>query len=439
MALPNKVNPADPLGSDSPAQGDDQLRGIKQYVVDVFGVPNNVDVTAPAMAITAGGAVTISQTPLTVPSLLRGTASQVLLLESQYSTMDLRVSGTNVLSANLTGVLLHQPHLEWTSGRTGWLGTKGAQPLVLRTNNTDRWQIDASGAFGPVASVLDLGSVSGPNPRNLYVGSNLVLGGQIQAGGGPHIITTPTGLLDLTKGAIPNEVHGDLILRDGSTWTRLAPGTSGYLLVTRGVGADPAWTPIGEFSSVLLGDLASNLIGATFTSILSGGTITAILERVTTHVLSTNIVNNIITHVLVGPTASTIIGITSTSLFGSSLGIANIEAVFDGGGGVIPTGIRLDLPVDFDGVIQQVTLVGTPSGSLTVDIYRSTFGNFPPAAASSLVGSGAKPSFTNAIKAQDSTLTNWNTRIQAGDILRFNVDSVLTTILATLAMKVRKL
>ena len=240
-ALPSTIDSASPLGSDSPALGDDQLRALKLYIVDVMGVPNASAVTAAPFAITTAGVVTVGQSPLTVPTLLRGAASQILRIESQYSSIVLGIDGASSLSVTPTGIRMATQFIEWPSGVTGTLRTLGAQPIRLGTNNVDRWAIDASGMFAPVASVVDLGSIAGPNPRNLYVASNLLVGGQIQAGAAPRIVTTPTGLLDLTQGAVSGEVRGDLLIRSSSGWARLGGGVSGYLLQAQSTTSDPLW------------------------------------------------------------------------------------------------------------------------------------------------------------------------------------------------------
>lgn len=241
MALPGTIDSTAPTGSASPAQGDDQLRAIKLYIVDVFGVPDGSAVTAAVGVATTGGVYRFSQSPLTVPTLLRGTASQVLRIESQYSNLILGIDGASVLAVNATGLIQQTRFHEWVSGVTGVLGTQGADSLVLRTNTRDRWAVNPSGMFVAVASNLDIGTSAGPNPRNMWVASNLSVGGQITAGANSVAITTPTGMLDIANLTISGETQGDVLYRGSSVWSRLAPGSSGQFLQTRGTGANPAF------------------------------------------------------------------------------------------------------------------------------------------------------------------------------------------------------
>lgn len=98
----------------------------------------------------------------------------------------------------------------------------------------------------------------------------------------------------------------------------------------------------------------------------------------------------------------------------------------NGGGVAIATGVqRLDLMVPWDCTITGYTLLADQSGSIVVDIWNDTYANYPPTDADSITAS-APPTITTATKAQSTTLTGWDTALVAGDILRFNVDSITT-------------
>ena len=115
-------------------------------MIDVIGVPNNSAVTAAAFVISTAGVVTVGQSPLNVPT-----------------------------------------RIQWASGVTAQIGTQSTQPLILRTDGTDRWAIHGqSGTLVPVASTLDIGTSAGPNPRYLFIGDEIVLsdaGANATAGG----------------------------------------------------------------------------------------------------------------------------------------------------------------------------------------------------------------------------------------------------------------
>jgi hypothetical protein len=126
------------------------------------------------------------------------------------------------------------------------------------------------------------------------------------------------------------------------------------------------------------------------------------------------------------------------SIGGAGAGqVSTLNFVIDGGGATIATGIKGDLAVDFAGTITGVTLLADQSGSIVVDIWKDTYANYPPTDADSITAA-APPTISAATKSQDTTLTGWTTSISAGQILRFNVDSVTSIQRVTVALKVTR-
>ena len=114
-----------------------------------------------------------------------------------------------------------------------------------------------------------------------------------------------------------------------------------------------------------------------------------------------------------------------------------IEFVIEGGGSTITTGVKGDLEIPFACTINRVTLLADQSGSIVIDIWKDAYANYPPTVADTITAS-AKPTISSATKAQDSTLTGWTTGISAGDVLRFNVDSVTSIQRVTLSLRITK-
>lgn len=130
------------------------------------------------------------------------------------------------------------------------------------------------------------------------------------------------------------------------------------------------------------------------------------------------------------------VGAAVWKLLNSLTQYTTINIVLDGGGSVIVTGIKADLVIDFACTIAGVTMLSDQSGAIQVDIWKDTYANFPPTNADSITGA-AEPEIASGSKSQDTTLTGWTTAISAGDILRFNVDSVTNIERVTLALKVQ--
>lgn len=119
---------------------------------------------------------------------------------------------------------------------------------------------------------------------------------------------------------------------------------------------------------------------------------------------------------------------------------ADIALVIDGGGSEIADGIKGDLEIPFNCTINSWTLLADQSGSIVIDIWKDTYANFPPTNADAMPGAGKEPTLTTATNSQDTTVTDWDDyTIDAGDILRFNVDSCTTITRVTLSLKVTKL
>jgi hypothetical protein len=111
--------------------------------------------------------------------------------------------------------------------------------------------------------------------------------------------------------------------------------------------------------------------------------------------------------------------------------IRAIPVVFN----TVSVGAKQDIVVPFACTITKVTLLADAAGSVVIDVWKDTYGNYPPTVADTIVAA-AKPTISAASKAQDSTLTGWNTSILAGDTLRFNVDSFTTIARLTVILEV---
>lgn len=108
-------------------------------------------------------------------------------------------------------------------------------------------------------------------------------------------------------------------------------------------------------------------------------------------------------------------------LIASSL-FAAIPTFINGNGYVLDTGLKSWVHVPFDCEIVEVTLLADVAGSIVIDIWKDTYGNFPPTNADSITAA-SPPTLVGAFQTQDTTLTGWTTTINAGDILAFNIDS----------------
>lgn len=104
------------------------------------------------------------------------------------------------------------------------------------------------------------------------------------------------------------------------------------------------------------------------------------------------------------------------------------------GTGVISTGLKAYVEIPFACTITGWTLLADQSGDLVIDVWKDTYGNFPPTVADTITGS-EKPTLSSQQADQDLDLSTWTTSVAAGDVLAINVDSASTVEQATLSLR----
>lgn len=104
-----------------------------------------------------------------------------------------------------------------------------------------------------------------------------------------------------------------------------------------------------------------------------------------------------------------------------------LSVVIDGGGATITTGIKFDVEIPFAATITAVRLFADQTGSISVALWKDTYANFPPVVGDEIGTYGIT----------DATKNNWTGQslaVAAGDIIRFNVNSVTTIQRCTVAL-----
>lgn len=129
--------------------------------------------------------------------------------------------------------------------------------------------------------------------------------------------------------------------------------------------------------------------------------------------------------------------VTAVGQWLEKLRVVSVPFVIDGSGSTITTGVKGDLQIDFAGTIIGWTVLGDPTGAIVVDIWKNTYANYPPVVGASITAS-AKPTITATNAKATGSPTGWVTSITAGDVLRYNVDSVTALTRVTVSLKVRK-
>ena len=133
--------------------------------------------------------------------------------------------------------------------------------------------------------------------------------------------------------------------------------------------------------------------------------------------------------------------LAAVALSGSFADLSNrpvrgISCPINGGGSVIATGVAGFLLLPFAGTITGWTLLGTPSGSLTVDIWAGPLASFGSISGANTICAGTPPAISSGVQAQGSALTGWTTAIAANTALVFNVVSASGITAANLVLNV---
>ena len=121
----------------------------------------------------------------------------------------------------------------------------------------------------------------------------------------------------------------------------------------------------------------------------------------------------------------------------SNLANGRITLTIDGGTSAVTTGEKAWVEIPYDCTVTAVEMTCDTSATVTVDIWKDTYANFPPTNADSITAS-AVPTISAGIKSLDETLTGWTTSVSAGDYLRFNVDANDNATRIVVTLKVTK-
>jgi hypothetical protein len=102
--------------------------------------------------------------------------------------------------------------------------------------------------------------------------------------------------------------------------------------------------------------------------------------------------------------------------------------IIDGGGSAITTGVKADFQVPYDLSIFGWTLLADTSGSISIELWKDTYANYPPTVADLVTGTTGtnNPRISSSNKNTSTVLTNWTTAWTAGDVIRMNVASATT-------------
>ena len=211
MALPNSIDPSTPAGTDQKKFGDDQIRDLKQFIVDVFGVPGATPITAAPFGISAAGAITALGN-ITAPIRVNSAADAFVTLG-----LVLNQGANDDLIAALKSSDVSHPMTDIASAGTfGAFSKEGATQGGLRVSGIS----DASG----VSPLVLEGLAASPNSSKTTAATPAVLlsGRKSNGATGAQALASTENLWGVKNGP-----SGVVILGDASGNLRLRPGVAG--------------------------------------------------------------------------------------------------------------------------------------------------------------------------------------------------------------------
>jgi hypothetical protein len=309
--------------------------------------------------------------------------------------------------------------------------TSGGVTTVTVATSTSRWVFcDGAGAIydvltGTLATqtasnvAITGGTITGLTSLTLASGAATPATNDAAALGTTSLMWSD---LFLASGAVINFNNGDVTITHSANALAFAGASSGYTF-------DALVSPASNDGAAL----GTGTVSWSDLFLASGG----VINFANGDVLVTHSSNTLaFTGASSGYTFDANVATTGTfTKNGNDVTVGTVTYVIDGGGSTITTGSKGFLQIPFACTVNNWTIVADQSGSIVVDVKRSTYSGFPTT--SSIAGS-EKPTLSSVQKNQDLSLSTWTTSIAAGDILEFNVDSVTTVQRVTLALQVTR-
>lgn len=110
-----------------------------------------------------------------------------------------------------------------------------------------------------------------------------------------------------------------------------------------------------------------------------------------------------------------------------------IGVTVDGSGAVLTTGPKGFKSFPVAGTIIRWRLMADQGGSVEFDVFKDAYVSFP---STTSIVAAAPPAIVSDTNAEDTTLTGWDTTVNAGDVFAFEITSITTIQRVTLELTI---
>lgn len=193
----------------------------------------------------------------------------------------------------------------------------------------------------------------------------------------------------------------DTYVWDGAAWVQINS--------TAGLGAGDVVGP-----AVAVDDRIAIFDGTTGKLIADGGaTIVGVISAAIAG--STPGITELTGDVVAGPGSGSEAAIVKAAIRTQQIGVT-----IDGGGAVLTTGPKGFKSFMVAGTIIRWRLLADQAGSVEFDVFKDAYAGWPPTTS---IVAAAPPEIVADSTAEDTTLTGWDTTVNAGDVFAFEIIS----------------